>query len=166
MLDRMVLASELATTGHDGEQAMQIPHALQSDDPTRAKNVLQAYFGDPYLHDGFTGASFDSWDSLGTRDADAGDTQRAGEAGRRRTRHAVDRAIGALDARGDHGVVRRARTADPYAVAHLQASRGSQRFVRDAHALAEHFEILAHARDGTDRRVEHRNQGRWWYPCP
>ncbi|WP_244427462.1 DUF6308 family protein [Gordonia amarae] len=67
----MVLASELATTGHDGEQAMQIPHALQSDDPTRAKNVLQAYFGDPYLHDGFTGASFDSWDSLGTRDADA-----------------------------------------------------------------------------------------------
>lgn len=50
---------------------MQIPHALQSDDPTRAKNVLQAYFGDPYLHDGFTGASFDSWDSLGTRDADA-----------------------------------------------------------------------------------------------
>lgn len=50
---------------------MQIPFALQSDDPSDAAANLTHYFGSPYPGKTYTGASFDSWDSLGTRDADA-----------------------------------------------------------------------------------------------
>lgn len=47
-----------------------IPHALTTDDPTAAAGVLRAYFGDPYPGTAFAGASFDDWDSTGTRAAD------------------------------------------------------------------------------------------------
>lgn len=47
-----------------------IPHALTTDDPTAAAGILRAYYGDPYPGTAFTGASFDDWDSTGTRAAD------------------------------------------------------------------------------------------------
>lgn len=50
---------------------MRIPLALQSDDPANAAAILGRYFGAPYPGEAYTGASFDSWDSLGTRAADA-----------------------------------------------------------------------------------------------
>ena len=47
-----------------------IPHALTTDDPTAAASILRAYVGDPYPGATYTGASFDDWDSTGTRAAD------------------------------------------------------------------------------------------------
>lgn len=49
---------------------MLIPIALQSDDPAPTAAILANYFGTPYPGNAYTGASFDSWDSLGTRAAD------------------------------------------------------------------------------------------------
>ncbi|WP_148281329.1 DUF6308 family protein [Gordonia sp. KTR9] len=49
---------------------MTIPHALTIDDPAAAVGILRAYFGDPYPGATYTGASFDDWDSTGTRTAD------------------------------------------------------------------------------------------------
>ncbi|MYR08954.1 hypothetical protein GTV32_23040 [Gordonia sp. SID5947] len=48
-----------------------IPTVLQTDDPTAAAAVLRCYFGDPYPGTAYTGATFDNWDSTGTRAADA-----------------------------------------------------------------------------------------------
>lgn len=50
---------------------MQLPTAIQSDDPREAAAILTEYFGSPYPGNAYAGASFDSWDSLGTRDTDA-----------------------------------------------------------------------------------------------
>lgn len=47
-----------------------IPHALTTDDSAAAACILRAYFGNPYPGTAFTGASFDDWDSTGTRSAD------------------------------------------------------------------------------------------------
>ncbi|MYR07381.1 hypothetical protein GTV32_14160 [Gordonia sp. SID5947] len=50
--------------------AITIPRALTTDDYDDAASDLRAYFGNPYPGTAFTGASFDDWDSLGTRAAD------------------------------------------------------------------------------------------------
>lgn len=51
---------------------MQIPKVLTTDDPIPAAAALTEYFGDPYPGNRYTGASFDSWDSTGTRSHDTG----------------------------------------------------------------------------------------------
>ncbi|MFC0314738.1 DUF6308 family protein [Gordonia phosphorivorans] len=56
---------------------MRIPIELRTDDVTAAAATLTEYFGgaasgnDPFPSNRYTGASFDSWDSTGTRVADA-----------------------------------------------------------------------------------------------
>lgn len=50
---------------------IRIPTALTVDDPAPAAEVLRSYFGDTYPGTAYTSAVFDSWDSTGTRDADA-----------------------------------------------------------------------------------------------
>lgn len=49
---------------------MRIPLALQTDDVASATATLTRYFGGSNPADQYTGASFDSWDSTGTRDHD------------------------------------------------------------------------------------------------
>lgn len=50
---------------------MRLPSALQNDNLDNAVKALTRYYGSPYLENGYTGASFDSWDSTGTRAKDA-----------------------------------------------------------------------------------------------
>jgi hypothetical protein len=48
-----------------------LPDALADDDDTAALELLRRYYGVPFCGpDSYGGASFDMWDSTGTRDAD------------------------------------------------------------------------------------------------
>ena len=49
-----------------------LPEALTTTDDTTALNLLHSYYGSPFGSDGaLAGAAFDTWDSTGTRSADA-----------------------------------------------------------------------------------------------